>query len=80
MSTKTKEPKHEKANVIGIDFAKNVIQVCIISQDGELLPNKAISPNKLKEQLANNIKPADGIGRSKLASAEMRCYGYPIHR
>ena len=43
----------KKCNVIGIDLAKNVIQVCIISQDGELLSNKAVSPNKLKELLAN---------------------------
>ena len=43
----------KKSNVIGIDLAKNVIRVCIISQDGELLSNKAVSPNKLKELLAN---------------------------
>lgn len=43
----------KKSNVIGIDLAKNVIQVCIISQDGELLSNKAVSPNKLKELLVN---------------------------
>lgn len=41
-----------KFNVIGIDLAKNVIQVSVISKDGELLSNKAMSPNKLKAFLA----------------------------
>ncbi len=47
----------KKSNLLGIDLAKNVIQVCTISKDGELLSNKAISPKKLKELLAN-IKPS----------------------
>jgi transposase len=42
-------------NVIGIDLAKNVIQVCKIDKQGELLSNKAISPSKLKELLAKSI-------------------------
>jgi transposase len=45
----------KKSNVIGIDLAKNVIQVCRIDQQGELLTNKAISPSKLKELLAKSI-------------------------
>jgi transposase len=39
----------QKSNVIGIDLAKNVIQVCVISADGELISNKAVSPKNLKE-------------------------------
>ncbi|KKK56684.1 hypothetical protein LCGC14_3062070, partial [marine sediment metagenome] len=39
-------------NVIGIDLAKNVIQVCKVSKHGELISNKAVSPSKLKELLA----------------------------
>ena len=45
----------QKINVIGIDLAKNVMQVCKIDQNGELHSNKAMSPNKLKELLAKSI-------------------------
>ena len=45
----------QKLNVFGIDLAKNVLQVCKINPHGELISNKAISPNKLKELLANAI-------------------------
>jgi len=41
-----------KCNVIGLDLAKNVIQVCKISTDGVLIYNKAVSPRKLRELLA----------------------------
>lgn len=44
----------KNSNVIGIDLAKNVIQVCKIDKHGELVSNKAISPNKLKQLLANS--------------------------
>lgn len=43
----------KKSTVIGIDLAKNVIQVCIISKHGEVLSNKAMSPTKLKEFFTN---------------------------
>jgi len=42
----------KKRSVIGIDLAKNVIQICKISADGELIYNKAISPNRLRKLLA----------------------------
>ncbi len=42
-------------NVIGIDLAKDVIQVCKIDKHGELISNKAISPSKLKELLAKTV-------------------------
>lgn len=45
-----------KFNVISLDLAKNVIQVCRISKDGELISNKAMSPAKLKELLAKATK------------------------
>jgi len=45
----------QNSNVIGIDLAKNVIQVCRIDKHGELKFNKAISPNKLKALLAKAI-------------------------
>jgi transposase len=44
----------KKSNVIGIDLAKTVLQVCKVSKHGELLTNKAISPSKLKELLATS--------------------------
>jgi len=45
------------SNVIGIDLAKNVIQICIITKHGEIQSNKAVKPAKLKELLAKS-KPA----------------------
>jgi len=41
-------------NVIGIDLAKNVLQVCKVNKHGKLTVNKAISPRKLKELLATS--------------------------
>ena len=55
----------KKSNVIGIDLAKNVLQVCKVSQHGELTVNKAISPGKLKELLATSspsIVAMEGCG------------------
>ena len=46
----------KKCNVIGLDLAKNVIQVCKISSDGELIYNKAVSPNKLRSLLSITAK------------------------
>ena len=45
----------KNTNVIGVDLAKDVIQVCKIDKHGELLFNKAISPSKLKELLAKSV-------------------------
>ena len=45
------------SNIIAIDLAKNIFQVCHISVDGELLSNKAFSRQKLKELLAK-AKPS----------------------
>ena len=55
----------QNSNVIGIDLAKHVIQVCKIDKHGELISNRAISPNKLKELLANSnpsIVAMEGCG------------------
>ena len=56
----------QKSNVIGIDLAKNVIQVCLISKDGELISNKAMSPQRLKELMA---KTKTAIGAKEASSA-----------
>lgn len=45
----------QNSNVIGIDLAKHVIQICKIDKHGELISNKAISPSKLRELLAKSI-------------------------
>ena len=38
-----------KSNIIGIDLAKNILQICQISKHGELISNKAVNRQKLKE-------------------------------
>jgi transposase len=43
-----------KFNVIGIDLAKNVLQICVINKHGELVSNKMVSRQKLKERLAKS--------------------------
>jgi len=45
------------SNIIGIDLAKNTLQVCHISIHGELLSNKSMSRQKTKEFLAK-AKPS----------------------
>ena len=50
-----------KSNIIGIDLAKNVLQICVISKDGELISNKAVSRQKLKEILAKSNPANVGI-------------------
>ena len=56
-----------KSTIFGIDLAKNIIQVCEISKHGELVSNKPVSRQKLKEILAK-VKPAvvaiEGCGSS----------------
>lgn len=55
----------KNSNVIGIDLAKSVIQICKVDQNGELIVNKAISPNKLKEMLIKSnpsIVAMEGCG------------------
>ena len=44
----------KNSNVIGIDLAKKVIQICQVDKHGELISNKATSPRKLKALLANS--------------------------
>lgn len=37
--------------MIGIDLVKTVVQACIIDRHGELVSNKAMSPQRLKNYL-----------------------------
>lgn len=55
----------KKCSVIGVDLAKNVIQVCKIDQHGEIIFNKAINPKKFKELLIKqnpSIVAMEGCG------------------
>ena len=70
-----------KSNVLGIDLAKRVIQVCHISKHGELLTNKAISPNKLKQLLAKSnscIVAMEGSGSSHYWARLAQDYGHDV--
>lgn len=54
-----------KSNVLALDLAKNVIQVCKINTHGELVYNKAVSPQKLKQILAqekSSVVAMEGCG------------------
>ncbi len=67
------------SNVIGIDLAKNVIQVCKVDKQGEIISNKAMSPRKLKELLAKSspsIVAMEGCGGSHYWARLARSYGH----
>ena len=69
------------SNVIGIDLAKNVIQVCKIDKHGELLSNKAMSPKKLKELLAKSspsIVAMEGCGSCHYWGRLAKQYGHDV--
>lgn len=69
-------------NVIGIDLAKNVIQVCKMdSNGGELFFNKAVSPKKLKELLAKSppsIVAMEGCGSCHYWGRVAKKYGHEV--
>jgi len=68
-------------NVIGIDLAKTVLQICKISKHGELLMNKAVSPSKLKPLLANSspsIVAMEGCGSCHYWARLARQYGHEV--
>ena len=71
----------QNSNVIGIDLAKHVIQVCKVDKHGELTSNKAISPNKLKELLSNSnpsIVAMEGCGACHYWARLARNYGHDV--
>ncbi len=71
----------QNSNVIGIDLAKNVIQVCKIDKHGELISNRAISPSKLKELLANSIPSIvsmEGCGACHYWARLAQKYGHDV--
>lgn len=71
----------KNSNVIGIDLAKNVIQVCRINKHGELFSNKAVSPNKLKVLLAKatpSIVAMEGCGSCHYWARLAQTYGHDV--
>jgi transposase len=71
----------KKSNVIGIDLAKNVLQVCKVSKHGELITNKAVSPSKLKELLATSnpaIVAMEGSGSCHYWGMLAQEYGHEV--
>lgn len=66
-------------NVLGIDLAKNVIQICKVSNEGEMIYNKAVSPNKLRQLLATektSIVAMEGCGSCHYWSRLAEQYGH----
>ncbi len=66
-------------NVLALDLAKTVIQICKISNDGELIYNKAVSPNKLRQILAKekeSIVAMEGCGSCHYWSRLSEQYGH----
>jgi len=71
----------KNSTVIGIGLAKNVIQVCKIYKQGELISNKAISPKKLKELLVKSIPSIvamEGCGSCHYWGRFARSHGHDV--
>ena len=71
----------QNSNVIGIDLAKHVIQVCKVDKHGELTSNKATSPSKLKELLAKStpsIVAMEGCGSCHYWARLARIHGHDV--
>jgi len=71
----------KKSNVIGIDLAKNVLQVCKVSKHGELTANRAVSPGKLKELLAKSspsIVAMEGSGSCHYWGRLAKSFGHEV--
>ena len=70
-----------KSNVIGIDLAKNILQICHISKHGELISNKAVSRQKLKQILAKqqpSIVAIEGCGSSHYWGRYAEQFGHDV--
>jgi transposase len=71
----------KNSNIIGLDLAKNVIQICKIGTHGELISNKAISPKKLKELLAKStvsIVAMEGCGSCHYWGRLAKSHGHDV--
>tara|TARA_R110000868_G_scaffold136290_1_gene349193 strand:+ start:337 stop:1362 length:1026 start_codon:yes stop_codon:yes gene_type:complete len=68
-----------KHNVIALDLAKLVIQIAKVSKHGELLFNKAQSPDKVREILANtapSVVAFEGCGSAHYWGRLAQQYGH----
>ena len=71
----------QNSNVIGIDLAKHVIQVCNVDKHGELISNKAMSPSKLKALLVKSIPSIvamEGCGSCHYWARLARKHGHDV--
>jgi len=71
-----------KLNVIGIDLAKNVLQICVISKHGDLVSNKIVGRQKLKEIIAKSspsIVGIEGCGSSHYWGRLAESFGNDVH-
>jgi transposase len=69
------------SSVIRLDLAKNIIPVCHMPTDVELISNKAISPQGLKELLANStpsIVAREGCGSCHYWGRLARSCGHKV--
>lgn len=72
-----------KSTIFGIDLAKTVIQVCQISKHGELVKNKTVSRQKLKEMLAkapSSIVAIEGCGSSLYWGRYAETFGHEVQK
>ncbi len=71
----------QNSNVIGIDLAKHVIQVCRIDKQGGLKSNRAMSPNKLKALLVKanpSLVAMEGCGSCHYWARLAQTYGHDV--
>ncbi|KZN45706.1 IS110 family transposase [Pseudoalteromonas luteoviolacea] len=68
-------------NVIALDLAKNIIQVAKVSKHGEIVFNKAQSPSKVRQILANSppsIVAMEGCGSFHYWGRIAQSYGHEV--
>ena len=71
----------KKSNVIGIDLAKNVLQVCKVSKHGELTNKQSRKPSKLKQLLAKStpsIVAMEGCGTCHYWGRLAESFGHEV--
>ena len=67
--------------IISLDLAKSVIQACKVSKHGEIVFNKAMSPTKIKELLANTapcIIAMEGCGSFHYWARYAQKFGHEV--
>lgn len=70
-----------KCNVIGIDLAKTVFQVCAINKEDKVISNRPVKPKKMAEiltKLAPSIVAFEACGRANYWARKARESGHQI--